>query len=97
MIPIQKSMKFTNFTQASATLQVFVGPGRLVGYIIASTTSGTIKAEDRNGAGASLGTVHGTLTPAAGNSVNCFNAGVVNGLLLTIGGTINATVVWHDE
>ena len=65
--------------------------GTLIGYLVCSTSSGTIIAYD--GASASGTMMHNTLTPAAGTFIPC-NMAFATGLYLTIGGTISVSVVY---
>ncbi len=65
--------------------------GTLIGYLVCSTSSGTIVAYD--GADANGTMMHNTLTPAAGTFVPC-NMGFATGLWLVIGGTISVSVVY---
>lgn len=65
--------------------------GTLIGYLVCSTSSGTIIAYD--GADASGTMMHNTLTPAAGTFIRC-DMGFATGLYLTIGGTISVAVVY---
>jgi hypothetical protein len=71
---------------------VKASPGTLIGYLVCSTSSGTIKAYD-NATGTSTAILHDTLTPAAGQFIPC-NMAFANGLYLTIGGTISVVAVY---
>ena len=94
MISEKKSMQFLNVT---ASKQVAFGPGRLKGFVVDSTNVGTVKAWD-SAVGAAGTVIFGTMTPAAGASINCFDLGFTNGLFLTIGGTaLDLLVSWHPE
>lgn len=62
------------------------GAGRLVGFYVNSTTSGTIVLRD---GGASGTAISGTITPAVG--WHFFPAACSTGIYATIGATINVT------
>jgi hypothetical protein len=67
--------------------------GVLLGYLVSSTSSGTIKAYDSATAATSSIVLHDTLTPAAGTFVPCPVA-FSTGLYLVIGGTISVVAVY---
>ena len=67
--------------------------GILLGYLVTSTSSGTIKAYDSATAATSSTVLHDTLTPAAGQFVR-FPIGFSAGLYLVIGGTISFAAVY---
>lgn len=76
----------------SSTL-IKASQGVLLGYLITSTSSGTIKAYDSGTAATTTTILHDTLTPAAGQFLPCkisFSAG----LYLVIGGTISFAAVY---
>lgn len=70
----------------TATGTVKAVGGRLVGFYVASTTSGTLVLRD---GGASGTQISGTITPAVG--WHAFPADFVNDLHVTVGGTIDVT------
>lgn len=69
------------------------GGGRLIGFYVASTSSGTLVLKD----GGSSGTqISGTITPAAG-AFHRFCASITTGLHVTVGGTIDVTFFYIVE
>ena len=73
----------------TATGTVSISPGNLLGFFVASTSSGTIVV--RNGAAASSATaISGTITPAAGQFY-AFPAYCPSGCSVTIANTISVT------
>lgn len=72
-----------NLTASGA---VTASPGRLVGFYVNSTTSGTIVLRD---GGASGTAISGTITPAIG--WHFFPAACSNGIYATIANTLNVT------
>jgi len=67
--------------------------GTLIGYLVTSTSSGTIKAYDSGTAATSAAILHDTLTPAAGAFIPCY-MGFGAGLYLVTGGTISFAAVY---
>lgn len=65
-------------------------PGRLVGFYVASTSSGTIVLRD---GGASGTAISGTITPAVG--WHFFPAAISTSAYATIGATINVTFIFR--
>ncbi len=64
--------------------------GRLLGFYIASTSSGTIVLRDGGASGTQL---TGTITPAAG--WHALPLSYATDLHATLGGTIDVTFVWN--
>lgn len=67
--------------------------GVLLGYLVTSTSSGTIKAYDSATAATSSTVLHDTLTPAAGTFIQA-PFSFASGLYLVIGGTISVVAVY---
>lgn len=76
----------------SSTL-IYADQGVLLGYLVTSTSSGTIKAYDSATAATSSTVLHDTLTPAAGNFIPAPFA-FSKGLYLVIGGTISFAAIY---
>lgn len=75
----------TNLTASGA---ISGGPCRLIGFYVASTTTGTIVIKD----GGSSGTaISGTITPAVGFHFFPAAIGSSNGAYATLANTINVT------
>jgi hypothetical protein len=86
MNPVTESQNYKNIT---STTTVYTGTGGMLGIFVASTTGGTLAVSD--GASAMVGTfspVAGTFYPLPGR----FNTSLV----VTVGGTLNATVFWAN-
>jgi len=67
-------------------------PCTVIGFLCATTTSGTLTFYDDAGTG--TGTpITGTITPAAGSFTPLYLA-TTKGLNVVVGGTINATIVY---
>lgn len=79
-------------TVVTATGNVKASTGVLLGYLVCSTSSGTITAYDSAGT-ATTTMLHNTLTPAAGQFVRV-PIGFATGLYLVIGGTISVAVIY---
>ena len=80
------------YTNLSASALLATGPGVLVGVVVNSHSSGTLKFWDNT---AGSGTViFNTITLAAGERfVPLFGAKFTTGCYLTIGGTADVTVI----
>ena len=76
----------------SSTL-IKAGQGVLLGYLVSSTSSGTIKAYDSGTAATTTTIIHDTLTPAAGTFIRVPVA-YAAGLYLVIGGTISFAAIY---
>ena len=76
------------FSNVTATGQVFKGGGQLLGFYVNSTTSGTIVLNDSDGVTATA--MSGTITPAIG--YHAFPATVQRGVAVTIANTLNVTL-----
>lgn len=72
---------------------VYGDQGVLLGYLVSSTSSGTIKAYDSATAAVSSIVLHDTLTPAAVGFIPV-NMAFSTGLYLVIGGTISVAAVY---
>jgi hypothetical protein len=84
-------MNASNFgtpVRKTATATVWAVPGRLLGFYVASTSSGTLVFRD---GGASGTQVTGTITPEAGPHGLSF--AFSKDLHVTVGGTIDVTFV----
>lgn len=76
----------------SATGPVVQGDGNLVGFFVASSTSGTVKLWDSTSA---AGTIILQTTGTLAVGWYPMPASFTNGVYLTVGGTINVTVVYE--
>lgn len=88
MQPVTESCQHVNL---SASANVKNGPGQLLGIFVASTSAGTLKLWDSTTAAGTV--IVNTFTPLAATFYPipaCF----VNGLFVTITGTIDYTVFW---
>lgn len=75
------------WARVTATGIVLAFPAQIIGFYVNSTSAGTIVMSDSpSGAGSPVG---GTITPAVG--MQWFPAIFLNGLYVTIGGTLDAT------
>lgn len=75
------------WARVTATGIVVAVPCQIIGFYVSSTAAGTIRMSDSpSGAGNPIG---GTITPPVG--MQWHPAIFVNGLFVTIGGTIDAT------
>lgn len=72
----------------TATGNVFPIGGELLGFYVNSTSAGTLILYDDSSTGTTTA-ISGTITPAIG--FHRFPAGLVNGLGVVVGGTINVT------
>lgn len=84
------------FRQASATLTVKVGAGRIYGILVSSTSSGTLAVYDSATASTGDPKILDTYTPSASETVN-FLPGVIfsKGLYVVAGNTISFTVIYE--
>lgn len=78
--------------QFSATIQIKNSFGSLIGFIISSTTAGTLTVYD-NADGGTTNKIIDTITPAAGGFIS-MPLGFGNGLNVVVGGTISATCIY---
>lgn len=76
----------------TSTGNIKADQGVLIGYLVCSTSSGTIKAYD-SATTTTTKVLHDTLTPAAGAFVSAPMA-FSTGLYLVIGGTISVAVIY---
>lgn len=85
------------YKQASATTQVKVGAGRLKGYIVSSTSSGTLKFYDSGASSTSDPVMINTVTPAAGSAPFFGDRGIQfnNGLYVVAANTIEFTLIYE--
>lgn len=67
---------------------IITGPARLVGFHVASTSSGTLVLYDNTAASGTQ--ISGTVTPAAGGFTP-YPVDLQTGLYATVGGTIDVT------
>jgi hypothetical protein len=82
---------YKNFTASNL---VKTGTGVVVAIIVNSHTNGTLKFWDNTSAATTV--LFNTITFAAGpGSYNLFGAKFLTGLYITVGGTIDATVVYN--
>jgi len=80
------------YTNLSASALLATGPGVLVGVVINSHSSGTLKFWDNTSAATTV--IFNTITLAAGERfVPLYGAKFTVGCYLTIGGTADVTVV----
>jgi hypothetical protein len=77
-----------SYVNLTASGVVLPSRGRLAGFYVNSTTSGTIVFWDNTAASGTQ--ISGTITPAAG-LFHPFPVDVLNGLYAQIGGTLNVT------
>jgi len=80
------------YTNLSASALLATGPGVLVGVVINSHSSGTLKFWDNTSAATTV--IFNTITLAAGERyIDLFGAKFTTGCYLTIGGTADVTVI----
>ena len=85
MNDVSESLQYNNFT---AMTTVRTGPGRLAGIFVSSASaSPTLKVQDGST------TIVNTFTPVAG-AYYPIPAQFVTSLVVTVGGTLDATVFW---
>lgn len=85
------------YKQISATSQVKVGAGRLKGYLVSSTSSGTLKFYDSGASSASDPVIINTVTPSAGASPFFDDGGIQfnSGLYVVAANTIEVTLIYE--
>jgi len=85
------------YKQASATVQAKVGAGRLKGYIVSSTSSGTLKFYDSGASSTSDPVIINTVTPAAGSAPFFGGDGIQfdDGLYVVAANTIEYTLIFE--
>jgi hypothetical protein len=85
------------YKQTSATAQVKVGAGKLIGYIVSSTSSGTLKFYDSPAASTSDPVIINTVTPSAGASAYFGPNGIQfsKGLYVVAANTIEVTLIYE--
>lgn len=80
------------YTNLSASALIATGPGVIVGVVVNSHTSGTLKFWDNTSAATTV--IFNTITLAAGERwIPLFGAKFTVGCYLTIGGTADVTVI----
>ena len=79
------------YTNLTATANVSPVPKTLIGFLVNSTTAGTITFYD-SATTTTATPITGTITPAAGTFIPVY-AATVNGIYAVIGGTLNVTVI----
>lgn len=84
-----------SYKNISASTLIRTGAGRLAGIFVASASATpTIKVWDQTTAATPI--VVNTFTPLAG-SFYPMPCALVNGLFITIGGTVDCTVFWNPN
>lgn len=85
------------YKQLNATAQVKVGAGRLKGYIVSSTSSGTLKFYDSAQSSTSDPVIINTVTPAAGSAPFFGDGGIQfdDGLYVVAANTIEFTLIYE--
>jgi hypothetical protein len=86
----------SNYSAISATSQIKVGGGKLIGMIVSSTSTGTITFYDSEDGNTDDPVIIATLTPAAGSSFS-FSSGLFfnKGLYAVIASTLAVTIVYE--
>jgi len=80
------------YTNLSASALIATGPGVIVGVVVNSHTSGTLKFWDNTSAATTV--IFNTITLAAGERwIPLFGAKFTVGCYLTVGGTADVTVI----
>lgn len=91
---LQSTTQSGLYKNFSASNLVKTGDGIAVGIIVASHTNGTLKLWDNTSAATTV--LVNTITLAAGpQTVPLFGARFLTGLYITVGGTIDATLVYN--
>ena len=85
------------YKQSSATVQAKVGMGKLIGYLVSSTSSGTLKFYDSGASSTSDPVMINTVTPSAGASVLFGTGGMQfnKGLYVVAANTIEFTLIYE--
>lgn len=85
------------YVALSATTQVKIGAGKLIGIVISSTSSGTLKIYDSKKSDTNDPVIIDTITPAAGGVLYFGPNGIYfsNGLYMVEGGTLVWTVIFE--
>lgn len=86
-----------NYKALSATTQVKIGAGKLIGIVISSTSSGTLTIYDSPDANTGDPKIIDTITPAAGTSYYFGPEGIwfSEGLYCVEGGTLVWTMIYE--
>lgn len=84
-----------SYTNISASTLIRTGAGQIKGIFVASTTAGTFKCWDNTSAATTV--IVNTTTPATVGWYEFGDLGFTTGLYVTIGGTMDCTVVWKDN
>jgi hypothetical protein len=84
-------------SQLSATTQVKVGLGKLIGLVFSSTSSGTLVVYDTPDGDTNDTKIINTLTPAAGSTYYFGPNGIQfnKGLYLVVANTLQFTVIYE--
>lgn len=80
------------YLNTTASGQIKGSTGKLYGFYVNSTSSGTIKLWDNTSASGAV--ILNTVTPAAGPHMFSEPITFQTGLFLTVGGTINVTFIY---
>ena len=85
------------YKQASATTQAKVGSGKLKGYIVSSTSSGTLKFYDSGESSTGDPVIINTVTPAAGSAPFFGESGIQfnDGLYVVATNAIEFTLIYE--
>jgi len=84
------------YKQTGTTSQVKVGSGKLLGYLVSSTSSGTLKFYDSGAGDTNDAVLINTVTPAAGANV-FLPSGITfsKGLYVVAANTIEVTIIYE--
>jgi hypothetical protein len=87
-----------NYTQASATVQVKVGAGKLYGIFVSATSSGTLVIYDSGASSTSDPKISDTITLTAGTTYLNIPVGLYfnKGLYIVLGGTSASFTVAYE-
>lgn len=85
------------YAAISATTQVKVGAGKLIGYLVSSTSSGTLTFYDSAASSTSDPVIIDTVTPSANVSVYFGPNGIQfnKGLYVVVANTIKVTLIYE--
>lgn len=85
------------YKQANATTQAKVGAGKLKGYIVSSTSSGTLKFYDSGASNTGDPVIINTVTPTAGSAPFFGDGGIQfdDGLYVVTANTIEFTLIYE--